>query len=87
VTVLHSTLIEDLLSAAGAPEPEISYSADTDAVLDRVAAGDLEAAFVMRATLSDQLADVCMAGDLMPQKSTDLFPKLLTGLVFHSLDG
>jgi uncharacterized protein (DUF1015 family) len=87
VTVLHSTLIEDLLSAAGAPEPEISYSADTDAVLDRVAAGDLEAAFVMRATLSDQLADVCMAGDLMPQKSTYFFPKLLTGLVFHSLDG
>jgi uncharacterized protein (DUF1015 family) len=86
VTVLHSTLLDDLLAAAGAPKPEISYSADTDAVLDRVASGDLEAVFVMRATLSDQLADVCMAGDLMPQKSTYFFPKLLTGLVFHSLD-
>jgi len=86
VTVLHSTLLDDLLASAGADEPEISYSADTDAVLDRVGSGDLEAVFVMRATLSDQLADVCMAGELMPQKSTYFFPKLLTGLVFHSLE-
>lgn len=86
VTVLHSTLIDKLLANAGAPEPEITYSADTDEVLDRVAAGKLEAVFVMRATLSDQLADACMAGDLMPQKSTYFFPKLLTGLVFHTLE-
>ncbi len=86
VTVLHSKLLDELLSNAGASEPEITYSADTTEVLDRVSAGKLEAVFVMRATLSDQLADVCMAGDLMPQKSTYFFPKLLTGLVFHTLE-
>lgn len=87
VTVLHSELIEELMPAAGgSAEPKLSYSADTDAVFDDVASGDLEAVFVMRATRSDQLADVCMAGDLMPQKSTYFYPKLLTGLVFHKLE-
>jgi uncharacterized protein (DUF1015 family) len=28
----------------------------------------------------------CLAGETMPQKSTYFYPKLLTGLVFRSLD-
>jgi uncharacterized protein (DUF1015 family) len=86
VTVLHSTILGQMLPAAGAGEVELAYSADTEAVLDAVAAARIEAAFLMRATRADQLADVCMAGDLMPQKSTYFYPKLLTGLVFHSLE-
>jgi uncharacterized protein (DUF1015 family) len=86
VTVLHSTILGEMLSAAGAGDVELAYSADGAAVIETVAAGNIEAAFLMRATRADQLADVCMAGDLMPQKSTYFYPKLLTGLVFHSLE-
>ena len=39
----------------------------------------------MNATRAEQMAAVCEAGELMPQKSTYFFPKLLTGLAFHSL--
>ena len=31
--------------------------------------------------------EVVMAGERMPQKSTNFFPKLYSGLVFNRLDG
>jgi uncharacterized protein (DUF1015 family) len=86
VTVLHSTLIGEMLAAANGKDVELAYSADFEAVINAVTTGKFEAAFLMRATRADQLADVCMAGALMPQKSTYFYPKLLTGLVFHTLD-
>ena len=63
----------------------MNYSPDTEGVLDRVASGKTAGALLMRPTRADQMAEVCMAGELMPQKSTYFYPKLLTGLVFHSL--
>ncbi len=41
---------------------------------------------VMRATRLDQLRDVSLAGEIMPQKSTYFYPKLLSGLVFRSAE-
>ncbi|NTU71965.1 MAG: DUF1015 domain-containing protein [Coriobacteriia bacterium] len=43
-------------------------------------------AFVLRPTRMDQLREVAMAGETMPQKSTYFYPKLLSGLVFRSCD-
>ena len=34
----------------------------------------------------DQLAAVARAGEVMPQKSTYFYPKLLTGLAFYPLE-
>ena len=34
----------------------------------------------------EQLKEVAFAGDVMPQKSTDFFPKLLSGLAIYALD-
>jgi uncharacterized protein (DUF1015 family) len=59
---------------------------DAASLLDRVDAGELEGGFLLNATRSEQIADVCLAGELMPEKSTYFYPKLLTGLVFHSLE-
>jgi len=42
-------------------------------------------AALMPATSMAQLREVCAAGELMPQKSTYFFPKLLTGLVINPL--
>jgi uncharacterized protein (DUF1015 family) len=33
-----------------------------------------------------QLRDIAFAGDVMPQKSTDFYPKLLSGLTIYALD-
>ncbi len=53
--------------------------------MSRVDDGLIEAGFLMKPMLADQMSEVCMADELLPQKSTYFYPKLLTGLVFHSL--
>jgi uncharacterized protein (DUF1015 family) len=35
----------------------------------------------------EHVREVPAAGEVMPQKSTYFFPKVLTGLVFNPLDG
>jgi uncharacterized protein (DUF1015 family) len=34
----------------------------------------------------EQLREVAYAGDVMPQKSTDFYPKLVSGLTIYALD-
>ncbi|HEY8170188.1 MAG TPA: DUF1015 domain-containing protein, partial [Candidatus Limnocylindria bacterium] len=53
---------------------------------DRVARGDAAAAILVRPTRLDQMAEVARAGDVMPQKSTYFYPKLLTGMVYNPLE-
>jgi len=33
-----------------------------------------------------QVRDIAFAGEVMPQKSTDFYPKLLSGLTIYALD-
>jgi uncharacterized protein (DUF1015 family) len=35
----------------------------------------------------EQVRDVAFAGEVLPQKSTDFYPKMLSGLTIYSLDG
>jgi uncharacterized protein (DUF1015 family) len=34
----------------------------------------------------DQVRDIALAGEVLPQKSTDFYPKLLSGLTIYALD-
>jgi uncharacterized protein (DUF1015 family) len=33
-----------------------------------------------------EMRDIAFAGDVMPQKSTDFYPKLLSGLTIYALE-
>jgi uncharacterized protein (DUF1015 family) len=33
-----------------------------------------------------QVRNIALAGEVMPQKSTDFYPKLLTGLTIYALE-
>ncbi len=85
VHFLHNDVIGGALADSGCAEPKLVYTVDRDDLLDHVYTGRSQAGFLMNPTRSDQLASVCEAGELMPQKSTYFYPKLLTGLVFHAL--
>ena len=50
-----------------------------------VASGEAAAALMLRPIPKAEVAAVAEAGETMPQKSTYFFPKLLTGVAFHSL--
>ncbi len=89
LAVLHAAILGDRLGLhgqAGATADAILYTKDPADAIARVRSGEVQAAILVRPTRLDQLAAVATAGDVMPQKSTYFYPKLLTGLVFYSLD-
>jgi len=49
--------------------------------------GRCQAAFLIAPTTGAELSAVVNAGELMPQKSTHFYPKMLDGLVWYRLDG
>ena len=51
-----------------------------------VVTGQAELAFLLEATTVQQVADTSFGGGCMPQKSTDFYPKLLTGLTIYKLE-
>jgi uncharacterized protein (DUF1015 family) len=63
----------------------LTYTTDSHEAARRVASGDAAAAVILRAVPTEAVAAVAEAGETMPQKSTYFFPKLLTGVAFHSL--
>ena len=90
VTVLHGVILGSLLgidAEALASQAFVEYTHDTKDAVDRVAAGEAQAAFLMNATKIEQLMAACEAGLLLPQKSTYFHPKLATGMVMHRLSG
>jgi uncharacterized protein (DUF1015 family) len=82
---------EILIPALGADQAALTaggvlgYTKDAAEAARLVATGDAAAALVLRPIPKAEVAAVAEAGETMPQKSTYFFPKLLTGLAFHSL--
>jgi uncharacterized protein (DUF1015 family) len=90
LSLLHAAILDDRLgitAADMAAGERLAYTRDAGEALDRVRRGEIRAAILVRPTQLDQLAAVANAGDVMPQKSTYFYPKLLTGMVFHPLGG
>ncbi|RZU40071.1 DUF1015 domain-containing protein [Edaphobacter modestus] len=64
----------------------VSYLREADEAASMVTEGDANIAFLIKSITLEQLKDVSLAGDVMPQKSTDFYPKLLSGLAIYALD-
>ena len=59
---------------------------DAGEAVDLVRRGEADVTFLTNPVSMEQLREVAFAGDVMPQKSTDFFPKLLSGLAIYALD-
>lgn len=87
VAVLQELVLDPLLGIhPDRPETleRLSFVKDAHEALRAIPGHDV--AFVMRPTGLDQLRAVALAGEIMPQKSTYFYPKLLSGLLFRSMD-
>ena len=82
VSVLHSAILKGILSVSDA-EGNITYVRDPEKAEDLIKEGTHTAAFLLNPTRVDQLKAVAELGEMMPQKSTYFYPKLLTGLVVN----
>ena len=88
VNLLHHGILEPLLGigrAELAAQSHVDYFRDADRLAKGVESGVYSLAFLLRPTTLDQVRRCSDEGVMMPQKSTDFFPKLLTGLVFSKM--
>ena len=88
VAVAQTLLLEGQLKINATDtthEISLAYTHDANEALQAVKAGKAQVAILLNATPVQQLRNVVQAGDIMPAKSTYFYPKLLKGLVMHSL--
>lgn len=88
VVLLHEGILEPALGItpqAVRGEKNLSYERDAHAALAAVDSGSAQMAFVLNACDVQQVMRVATAGEVLPQKSTDFYPKLLSGITMYSV--
>jgi len=90
VVQLHKVLLENvlhLLEESIRNQQNISYVRDAAEALSHVQGSPrANIVFLMNPCRVGQVRDIAFAGEVMPQKSTDFYPKLLSGLTVYALD-
>jgi uncharacterized protein (DUF1015 family) len=89
VVQLHKCLLEGVLKIseeAIRSQQNVSYYREAADALSQVQSGKAQVAFLMNPVPIEHVRDIALAGEVMPQKSTDFYPKLLSGLTIYALD-
>lgn len=88
VVQLHKILLERVLGIseeAIRDQVHVKYERDAFEAISWVRQG-ANVAFLMNPARIDQVREAAFAGEVLPQKSTDFYPKLLSGLAIYALD-
>ena len=89
VHILHERLLAKALGIgeeAVRDEKHLRYVRGIEAAVDAARSGAAQIAFLLKPTSIEQVAHTSFGGGVMPQKSTDFYPKLLSGLTIYKLD-
>jgi len=88
VVLLHQGILEPALGItphAVAAEANLSYEREASVALDAVDGSFAQVAFLLNPVDVDLVVRVATAGEVMPQKSTDFYPKLLSGITMYRM--
>jgi uncharacterized protein (DUF1015 family) len=88
VVQLHRIMLERILGIsedAIRNQEHVKYERDAFQAISWVRQG-ANVAFLMNPAKIEQVRDIAFAGDVLPQKSTDFYPKLLSGLAIYALE-
>ena len=86
--ILHGTLLDKVLGIspeAVRDEQFVRYIRGLEPAIEEVRKG-AQAAFLLHPVSPEKVAEISFAGGVMPQKSTDFYPKLLSGLTVYKLE-
>jgi uncharacterized protein (DUF1015 family) len=89
LTQLHSIVLNRLLGLNAEKVREQTntrYLRDAGEAVEQARRGEADIVFLTNPVTMEQLREVAFAGEVMPQKSTDFFPKLLSGLAIYALE-
>ena len=88
VVQLHKLVLEDALDMSEEDirdQKYLKYQREAQEAVEEVRNG-ANVAFLMNPVRISQVRDIAFSGEVLPQKSTDFFPKLLSGLTIYSLE-
>lgn len=83
VSILHELVLEHIMGLTKESierKENIEYLRDPDPGYQQVADGEAQFLFLLNPTRMPQVTECTRAGEKMPQKSTDFYPKVITGL-------
>ena len=89
VSVLHRLILDHILGLKAeeqVKEGVISYSQDEEKVLQALEKEDHQAAFILNPPQPEEILQIALGGEKMPQKTTYFYPKLISGLVINKID-
>ena len=89
LVLLHDLVLARLLGIsqeAMAKQSNLLYVHDDREDFEAVDSGKVQVGFVVKQTTVGQVLAVSETGEVMPQKSTFFYPKLMTGMLFNPLD-
>jgi uncharacterized protein (DUF1015 family) len=86
--ILHEQILAKTLGIgedAVRDERFIRYVRGMDQAIAEAREGRAQIAFLVKPAAVERVAEIAFAGGVMPQKSTDFYPKLLSGLTIHRM--
>ena len=84
LSTLHEGLLKPFLGVTDeklVAKTHVDYTADAAEAVRATRSGRYQAAFFLNPTTTDELRAVVESGEVLPQKATHFYPKLLDGLV------
>ena len=89
VILLHRLILEKGLGISAdavASEKNITYERELDTAIADVDGGKAQVAFLLNPVRIEQVAEIAIGGEVLPQKSTDFYPKLLSGMTIYRVE-
>src|SRR6266567_6728408 len=86
VVLLHEGILEPALGItphAVKAEANLTYEREAATALDAVDSGRAQISFLLNPCDVEQVMKIATAGEVMPQKSTDFYPKMLSGITMY----
>lgn len=90
VVLLHRLILEKSLGItpeAIALGENVGYKREMDGAIAAVDRGDAQIALLLNPASVHQVASIALGGDVLPQKSTDFYPKLMSGVAIYRVEG
>ena len=89
VVLLHEGILEPALGITPqsvTAEANLTYEREAAVALEAVDSGAAQVTFLLNACDVEQVMKIATSGEVMPQKSTDFFPKLMSGITMYRVD-
>jgi uncharacterized protein (DUF1015 family) len=86
VVLLHDGILEPALGItlqAATKEMNLTYEREASAAIAAVDSGRAQVSFFLNPVDVEKVVQIATANEVMPQKSTDFYPKLLSGITMY----